>query len=552
MYLVKVTDFLKMEGVPDPHHVLRQKELLHQWQPGMFVIFISHQWLGAKSCDPNGKQLLVLRQALEAFIDGTMKVELDLMRTFGAPLEMTSYEQVADGYLFLDWFAIPQITARTDGVNDDATRSDAARAVQSIPAYVENCDLFLALVPELVHTDTKNACNYATWLSRGWCRAELWCRVLSNRKDTRLIVIFSAKEALFISPMDWQRNLISDGMFTVESDREVVAKLGEMALTGKIQSLLRWGCLDDYRFYLSLQQKLLDQTKQTSDLPSFLEHFKFPSMEAAVKDQSGMTGMLCAILSSDVEILETLVQQKANVNGRVTGLRHLGYSDTVTLLMVALYSGQDLQMVSKLMTLKADPNLACVSDSGSIITTSWLVCRPDYVQVLLEYRADFNTSNALVGVVGNGSVETVQALLEARCDPMNVPANGFGPMISTGFFGRGNHHACDNMKLLLAARGDANERAEPKGQLYWDCLKAQVCVKLHGLDKCGVYQRQLASLPGATALSIAAVMGDKALVQLLLEHDAEHIKNERGDSPEDLARAGGHTDLLPILSTFAV
>ena len=130
------------------------------------------------------------------------------------------------------------------------------------------------------------------------------------------------------------------------------------------------------------------------------------------------------------------------------GLRHLGYSDTVTLLMVALYSGQDLQMVSKLMTLKADPNLACISDSGSIITTSWLVCRPDYVQVLLEYRADFNTSNALVGVVGNGSVETVQALLEARCDPMNVPANGFGPMISTGFFGRGNHHACDNMKLL--------------------------------------------------------------------------------------------------------
>ena len=48
--------------------------------------------------------------------------------------------QVADGYLFLDWFAIPQITARTDGVNEDATRSDAALAVQSIPAYVEACD----------------------------------------------------------------------------------------------------------------------------------------------------------------------------------------------------------------------------------------------------------------------------------------------------------------------------------------------------------------------------------------------------------------------------
>ncbi len=58
--------------------------------PGMFVIFISHQWLGAKSCDPKGQQLLVLRQALEAFIDGTMKVEVDMMRTFGDPLDTWS------------------------------------------------------------------------------------------------------------------------------------------------------------------------------------------------------------------------------------------------------------------------------------------------------------------------------------------------------------------------------------------------------------------------------------------------------------------------------
>ena len=34
----------------------------------------------------------------------------------------------------MDWFAIPQITARKHGVNE--TRSKAAQAVQSIPAYV--------------------------------------------------------------------------------------------------------------------------------------------------------------------------------------------------------------------------------------------------------------------------------------------------------------------------------------------------------------------------------------------------------------------------------
>ena len=61
-------------------------------------------------------------------------------RSIGARGLVVGHDQVADGYLFLDWFAIPQITARTDGVNEDAARSDAALAVQSIPAYVEACD----------------------------------------------------------------------------------------------------------------------------------------------------------------------------------------------------------------------------------------------------------------------------------------------------------------------------------------------------------------------------------------------------------------------------
>ena len=39
MYVVKVSDFLKMDGAPEPHHVLQEKGLLHEWQPGMFVTF---------------------------------------------------------------------------------------------------------------------------------------------------------------------------------------------------------------------------------------------------------------------------------------------------------------------------------------------------------------------------------------------------------------------------------------------------------------------------------------------------------------------------------
>ena len=36
-----------------------------------------------------------------------------------------------------DWFAIPQITSRAPGVNEDLLKTEAAKAVQSIPAYVE-------------------------------------------------------------------------------------------------------------------------------------------------------------------------------------------------------------------------------------------------------------------------------------------------------------------------------------------------------------------------------------------------------------------------------
>ncbi|CAE7706212.1 warA [Symbiodinium sp. CCMP2592] len=553
MYVVKVSDFLAMEGVPEPHQVLRRKGLLHEWQPSMFVIFASHQWLGNGSPDPSGQQMTVLRRALQSWIDGSMTVEVDLMRTFGDQSGFTtSYERVATAYLFLDWFAIPQLTERADGVNDDATTSDTARAVQSIPAYVEACDMFVALVPDLVHTDTGLQCNYGTWLSRGWCRAELWCRLFSNREDTRVVLIFSGREALFIMPLDWQRSLIADGLFTVESDRTVVMKLGERALRSKIEHLDRWGPLTDYRFYLAQEPRLLNQQHGGFSLQGFLRHFSFPSLHDAVKHESGMTGMLCALFAGDADMLQSLVKHSADVNARISGIGHLGYSDTLTLLMVAAFSSQEPKILSTLIMSRADPDTVCVSEAGSLVTAACLASQPGHVQVLLEKKADLVTSPPLTGACTVSSASTVKAFLEARCDPGTISPNGYGPMYSLCFSGRGSPDAPAILQMLLSSRGDANARATPRGLLYKECLRARVSAALWGLEGCTVYQRQMASLPGATPLSIAAVMGDQNLVKLLLEHNAEPVANDRGDTPEDLARAAGHTDVLPLLSTFYV
>ena len=219
---------------------------------GMFIIFVSHQWLGASHPDPRGQQLAVLRSSLRGIIDGSLHIEGDLISLIkGRPrlqLPPTTRKDVQDGFIFLDWFAIPQITARHEGVNEDVMRSHAALAVQSIPAYVEVSNLFVALVPDVQHTTRGTRCNYSSWLSRGWCRAELFCHLLSNKPDTSVIVIHSAVEAEFMFPLDWQHNTISAGEFTVESDRAVVVKLGEVAVDNKIRHLSVEGPVSLYRF----------------------------------------------------------------------------------------------------------------------------------------------------------------------------------------------------------------------------------------------------------------------------------------------------------------
>lgn len=67
--LAEVSDFLKMEGPPEPHHVLLHQGLLHQWVPGMRVTFVSHQWLSETHPDPDGRHAAVLRGTLQGVLD---------------------------------------------------------------------------------------------------------------------------------------------------------------------------------------------------------------------------------------------------------------------------------------------------------------------------------------------------------------------------------------------------------------------------------------------------------------------------------------------------
>lgn len=49
--------------------------------------------------------------------------------------------------------------------------------ILSIPTFVQQSDVFLALVPTLQHEDTGFPVNFVSWFDRGWCRMEMWCKM---------------------------------------------------------------------------------------------------------------------------------------------------------------------------------------------------------------------------------------------------------------------------------------------------------------------------------------------------------------------------------------
>ncbi|CAE7562776.1 unnamed protein product [Symbiodinium pilosum] len=536
-----------MSGPPQPHNDLQEQGLLHEWYSGMFVIFISHQWLSSEHPDPQGQQLEVLQKALCGMIDGSLHVTEDIVaRSDDMNLSSNTRRHIADGFVFFDWFSIPQITARQHGVNEETTKSEAALAVQSIPAYVELSNVFIALVPELVHKDSATLVNYASWLSRGWCRAELWCRLLSNKIDTSVIVVYSPGEAEFMFPLDWQSNSIVEGEFTVESDRAAVVQLGEMAVRSKLQHLQDYGPLHHYRFYLALRPKLLRQDLVERQPEQFLSDFRFQTLAEAAQDSSSMSGVMCAIFSGDNGMLHTLAQCRADMNQPMHGLSDLGYYDTQTTLMAATKSHQDPSVLITLIELRADAN----GRARTGLPAVYMSRTPGHVKALLENRAEIMHA-ALNGTASFAGPETVQELLKFRCDPALVGGTRYGPLHAVALFSRSNRRAVETATLLLEHHADVNVVSRPSGSYLRECWQARLKISVLGFQKCNMMTRLRASMPGISPLGYAALVGHGQLTQLYLDHGAVSFPNDRGDLPEDLARNNHHHHLIPLLATFA-
>ena len=163
MWVISVTDFLKLDHMPK-HEELMKAGLLVKRSHNHFCIFVSHQWLGSGHPDPCLQQLPVLQEVLGNIISGRCTAQSDLASQFfgeSRRLSMLEIEKLQSGYIWLDWFSIPQDPCpffedyELDGTPNSSMEVTHFPSLKS-PGSLTNQDLYISSIPFFV--EVSDAC----------------------------------------------------------------------------------------------------------------------------------------------------------------------------------------------------------------------------------------------------------------------------------------------------------------------------------------------------------------------------------------------------------
>jgi len=550
MWVVKVTDVLEMRGVPKCHQELQKAKLLYKHDPSFLTIFVSHQWLGSTHPDERGMQFRIFQKSLTNVLSGKIKLELDATSQFFGHQKTLTAEyrnKLKDAYIWMDWFSVPQTEYETDAVERERVRADAGLCIRSIPAYVEACQIFAALVPKLVNP-SQNYFSYFTWLSRGWCRAEMWCKLLSDKSDIPIVVMTSKDQVEFAMPMQWLKSPVHEGAFSLEEDRLVVCKFIQDALDFKLARLSQNKDWDIYRYYAGKYEDFVGLPKKRRSMAQFLSYFRFESQEAAIRQKSGMGAMACAALSGDAQLLRTLAEAGAPMNTKLREISQLDVlPDWTPLHLAALRRDADADCVATLLELRADPT--AVNRLGHPILGT---CEtPRAAELLVEYHADVNQMKPLtmatpltLACLRCVDPEVVGKLLELRAD-VNLTRGGIGltPLHSLAIYSHGNPHSLTVASMLIDAKADLDRRVKV-GAVFRAVELA--CRGIMRLQKEPMAIVRVLAEGSTTPMGYAAMFGGDALLDLLIDAGADpEVPNNRGRTPMALSR---HMAVHSILS----
>lgn len=561
MWVLKVSDFLQMELPLPKHEELQAHGLLYPRGVRSYCIFVSHQWLSLDHPDPEGEQLLVLQKCLQNICNGTIPVQNDIASQFFGDYRILSKEQrnqVREGFIWLDWVSIPQIETFHDDDPDDEIsaakrqrssrtfaysaparrRSDQEDFILSIPSFVQACQVFVALVPPIKHKDSNQICNYSSWSKRGWCRTELWCKMMLGNMDMPVLLISGEFEADFARPVNWVDCVPHEGEFSVSTDRGVVNSIFEQALSHQLTWLEHEADLSLYRYFLARKDTLIGTTPQRRTMAEFLEDFGYKSLKAAKK--SSFSPVAAAALSGDVDVLKLLLEARCSVDKPFKTMPEVGIVNGLTSMhIVVMQAWRSPQILKVLLEEKANPNL---STRGVPLLACCRTAKD--VELLVRYQADackrawpLNVPVVALASGENTRREVIAKLLECRASPNGPRVAGLGiaqPLSFVCLNASSNSHAVETAQLLLAARADVNQQCSASGLLYGMELLHRTYIQF---VKASFFIEATAEW-STSPLGIACLFGCRQLVELFLDAKGDvNLKNSRGRTPLQLARS---------------
>ncbi|CAE7827817.1 ANKDD1A [Symbiodinium sp. CCMP2592] len=329
MYVVPVESLFEMTEVV-PHETLLLEEKLVEFDEALGnAMFISHQWAGVTSPDPDFQQFKVLQDVLRrklrpgASITGFMQVELYTGQLHRLPAEEISSKPL---FVWYDYFSCPQ-------------RSASARenAIRSIPAYVGKCRYFVILCPPVWHAGQGTFLSKRSWECRGWCRFERAVRELSRTGSTGLDIEIISETHQTVEPtMAFQVALtpVFEGQFSVEADRNRIVEVLKRMIRRKMAGCLVEADFHEYRLQRNFQRVyfrnfpigpiddfLPEFVSDTRDPASFMvAAFLYQNGFRSIHERSleGWTPICFAALDGTAMLMAALLEQRADANDCIT------------------------------------------------------------------------------------------------------------------------------------------------------------------------------------------------------------------------------------------
>ncbi|CAE7817443.1 unnamed protein product [Symbiodinium sp. CCMP2456] len=366
------------------------------------------------------------------------------------------------------------------------------------------------------------------------------------------MVVFSAAKVEFVGSLSWVRSPVHEGNFAVESDRKVCSQVVRTAVDTYLAHLRdndKAGNL--FRYFAGRYESFSGLSPPARSLEDFLQAFRFPSLDSALKQRKGIGAVACAAMSGDVGLLRQLVEMKAPLDTKLQGLWEVALPVGSTPVIIAATCGKwGHAALKEMLKLKADPNSACAAGGAALCFCT----TPEGVELLVSHGADVNLRNppakcsGLCGqLIRGGDTKTCAKLLELRADVSDSDGGlGQTPLQYLLLSYSDNAEGLETAKKLVKARADVNKRGK-SGGVFRPLTVACRTIKLARKNP-SLLVSYMAEM-STTALGTACYYGIPEMVKFLLAARADlDIRNDRGRPAYALAR---HESIQEILNDWS-